>query len=146
MRIKAHSILIWSIASAVKKFRSVGLQDSLDQCQSFFLVKYPDQELPAGDRPRVFHFSHQKPPNGQTSTLLKFSIIFLPVQLLLRFAINFNVAIYLILIRWTAVGTLFEYYWKRFCICPAATRVKDVRSVSNEFWISESAKWETRHS
>ena len=72
MRIKAHSILIWSIASAVKKFRSVGLQDSLDQCQSFFLVKYPDQELPAGDRPRVFHFSHQKPPNGQTSTLLKF--------------------------------------------------------------------------
>ena len=56
MRIKAHSILIWSIASAVKKFRSVGLQDSLDQCQSFFLVKYPDQDLPAGGLATCFSF------------------------------------------------------------------------------------------
>ena len=40
----------------MKKFRNVRLQDSLDQCQSFFLVKYPDQELPAGGPATCFSF------------------------------------------------------------------------------------------
>ena len=57
--------------------------------------------------------------------------ISLPILLLNFWDLPFlrGIKIDLIMIWWTAVGTLFEYYWKRFCICPKATHVNYVRSV-----------------
>ena len=58
-------------------------------------------------------------------------LISLPILLLNFWDLPFlrGIKIDLIMIWWTAVGTLFEYYWKRFCICPKATHVNYVRSV-----------------
>ena len=59
------------------------------------------------------------------------TIISLPILLFNFWDLPFlrGIKIDLIMIWWTAVGTLFEYYWKRFCICPKATHVNYVRSV-----------------
>ena len=58
-------------------------------------------------------------------------VISLPILLFNFWDLPFlrGIKIDLIMIWWTAVGTLFEYYWKRFCICPKATHVNYVRSV-----------------
>ena len=80
----------------------------------------------------IFYFFYFITTTNPLPTNAYFShFISLPILLLNFWDLPFlrGIKIDLIMIWWTAVGTLFEYYWKRFCICPKATHVNYVRSV-----------------
>ena len=80
----------------------------------------------------IFYFFYFITTTNPLPTNAYFShFISLPILLFNFWDLPFlrGIKIDLIMIWWTAVGTLFEYYWKRFCICPKATHVNYVRSV-----------------
>ena len=121
---------LWSSTPMV--IGKIGPISEMGGCSQFSTRTQPTTPATNGNPHLFFYFITTSNPLVLMPTNVYFShVISLPILLFNFWDLPFlrGIKIDLIMIWWTAVGTLFEYYWKRFCICPKATHVNYVRSV-----------------